>query len=1076
MELISSKKLTKKLMTLTLLTMLMLALPFTYALPSHDHNATTITWEYDGVKDGNSPHQHHDSHAFYFSNNGSLGTAKNSPNGLYWVNFYGVWDNEARMRLKEPPTSKYPHGFIDIFSDLTNMPDYYFKGDWSSDYAQQAKPKIIEAFSAWSSITADPDHFRTGIAFYNTLVEADAEIIINWSIPPSEGLGTHYVSGGLTYIEFNINPTLNATHSGWFFGSAESTPLTKYHFFSTALHETGHAVGLNEQVDLDDVMVMGRLTGPGPATWDDKNKNGIIDEDELSGSGPAFEFIDSDSEDAVKDLYSIPKPPPPPPPPQPHLKPDIDIVWYATSDAAYTALVADEIDMIQWALTEEQRFAVEANPNIQIASCSENGMFEFDLNNDATIMDYPTALSPTSVKEVRQAIAYLVDKDYIIANILLFAGSRIDAPVAYPQTVGWVEPTVVSYDWNGNWVIDPGEDNYPYKYNIDAAVDLLAGLGFSDTDANGYLNYPNTPMWGTAQGADTTTMPLKICIRADHTHRREAGRLLYRQLEGDPAVAGDSILALSPRWAANGKVGGDFDTTDETWVQVRAVLSPVVMGDRNYHIYTGGWSLGRYPTYLFNLYHSMFWYPYGPNYVTNGAHPILDTHLEGIYYAVNLAAAQASAKLTTGYHVRNCVNIPLWSYTSYVAWRKELAGIINMKGYGIVNDYTFLNAYRANNPTAPVRFGVVSSWDRLNILYSQWYFEYTLLDRVYTGLINANPYDLAVDIPWVAQDWEVSTWTDPRDGYEKTAVTYWIRHDVGGAEPITGNQITNFNAYDYEFTVWYNYAFDDSWQWSNFMDIHDIEIIDTYQVKVYFDDYSYWFTYAPTYPLLGPSNILVDQLCEERYTTFTGADLDWVAPDYYEYQFTPDQVVQVIYATVNDTIPIYEGVDFYIRAGYDTWCHNTFVALRPFNPGDVITIYYYRAKADGAVGTYLGGALGYDWTNNMFAYGTHYPISISSTAAALNANPYFFLKTTFLGEIDWRWYYTGTTKPRTGNFKIDILDVVKCTGSYSSRGDGIFNPTYVPGADLDASDLCHVGILDLVTICCKYSQTFGKPP
>lgn len=752
---------------------------------------------------------------------------------------------------------------------------------------------------------------------------------------------------------------------------------------------------------------------------------------------------------------------------------DLDIVWYESSDAAWTALKNDEIDFIQWSLTKLQKEEAETNPDLCLASYTENGMMEFDFNNNQTIMDYPTSTNPMYFAEVRHAIEHLIDKDYIIANILEYYGSRIDAPVAYPQTEGWVNASVVTYDWDHNGVIDPSEDNYPYKYNVTAAVEYLASLGFSDTDANGYLNYPNDPAWGDAAGQDTTTMPLKICIRADHAHRTEAGRYLYGQLEGDPAVAGDSPLATSSRWAELGLVGGDFDTTDEAYVQDRSVLSPIVFRDRNYHIYTGGWSFGRFPTYLFFLYHSMFWYPWGPNYVIpNNPH---DDLLEGIYYASTLEEAQASAREYTYWHVMDCLNVPLWSYTSYVAWRKELAGVVNMVGYGNENGWTFMNAYRADDPDAPIRMGCISSWDRLNILYSQWYYEYALLDRVYTGFISVNPYDLTFDIPWAAQDWEVGTWVDPRDGYEKTVVTYWLRKDIGGVYPVNGSTVDTFDYKDYEFTVWYNYAFDDSWQWSSFMDIHHLEKIDDYTVKVYFDDVSMWFVYAPTGPLLGPKEILADMLCESASVTFYGENLTEVASGYFEYQFTDDQVVQVTSADVNGN-PITEGVDFYIRAGYDVFCHNVFVNLTSFAPTDVITINYLRPIADGAGGTYLGGNLGYDWTHTMISYGMYYPISISSTSASLNRNPVFFMDTPLLGEIDWRWYWESGPKPRSGYFKVDILDVVKVTGAYCMEGTGVYNPLYLPGADIDGSDLGHIGILDLVSITGKYAQTFGSPP
>jgi hypothetical protein len=302
-----------------------------------------------------------------------------------------------------------------------------------------------------------------------------------------------------------------------------------------------------------------------------------------------------------------------------------------------------------------------------------------------------------------------------------------------------------------------------------------------------------------------------------------------------------------------------------------------------------------------------------------------------------------------------------------------------------------------------------------------------------------------------------------------------LRKNIGCASPITGAYAGRFNATDYIFTCWYNYAYDDDWQWSNFMDINHIEKLNDYSVKVCFDDISMWFVYAPIYPLLGPTDILSPLLCSSGSASFTGADLAESPPGYKEYGFTSDKVVLVQSATVNGGA-MTEGVDFYIRGGYDTFEHNVFVPLRSFAADDAIVINYYYATPGGANGNYLGGNLGYDWTDTMYAYGYMYPISISTTSARLNKNPYFFMDTPLLGEVDWRWYWEGTTKPRNGYYRIGILDVVKCTGAYCSRGDGLYNPVYFPGADIDSNDLCHIGILDLVTITGKYAKRFGSPP
>lgn len=97
----------------------------------------------------------------------------------------------------------------------------------------------------------------------------------------------------------------------------------------------------------------------------------------------------------------------------------------------------------------------------------------------------------------------------------------------------------------------------------------------------------------------------------------------------------------------------------------------------------------------------------------------------------------------------------------------------------------------------------------------------------------------------------------------------------------------------------------------------------------------------------------------------------------------------------------------------------------------------------------------------------------------MNANTDFFLETPTLGEIDWRWTSTPGT-PKGGYFKIDILDAVKVTGAYGSKGIGGDGngptPTWFPGADLASSNVGTTDILDLLQVTSHYSQTFGTPP
>jgi hypothetical protein len=185
--------------------------------------------------------------------------------------------------------------------------------------------------------------------------------------------------------------------------------------------------------------------------------------------------------------------------------------------------------------------------------------------------------------------------------------------------------------------------------------------------------------------------------------------------------------------------------------------------------------------------------------------------------------------------------------------------------------------------------------------------------------------------------------------------------------------------------------------------------------------------------------------------------------------------VAVVSATLNGS-PIVEGVDFVICAGYGVESHIAFHPLRDLT-GTVSITYWYADIP--STGFYLAGL---PWQQTMYGLGTHYPMSMTHDPPAagdtisLAKNERFFLESPILGEIDWAWKWASGPKPRGGNYKIDIFDLTRATGAYCTRGDGAYDPKYFNGADLDPTDLCHIGIFDLVTITSSYGKTFGAPP
>jgi len=712
----------------------------------------------------------------------------------------------------------------------------------------------------------------------------------------------------------------------------------------------------------------------------------------------------------------------------------LDINFYATPDVAYADLKLGGIDFMQWALTYEQLQDAIADPSIQIAPIDENGMWEIDINNNYTIRDYAGIRSPTNDLNFRKALTCMVDKNWILNDVVKDMGARIDVPIAAPQISGWADPSVIGA-------------NFPYEFNMTKAAEYLTAGGFVDTDDDDILNYPAD--WPGRPGQPNMD-PLKAKIRNDHAPMFQAGRALV-----------DNLRSL----------GVPVDEQDAP----SSVLFPIVMnGICNYHFYTGGYSVGRYPTYWLTMFHGDYWPT--QNYVTGvnadglPNYPDFDNDIHNLYYAANMLAAVAACKQGTIDFMNHCISVPVWTSKSYWGYRKALVGIVDMYGYGLENTYTFLNCYKADDPATPynesletLKFGTVNAPLALNQLYSQWYFDYAVLDRIFPAGQMVEPYNLAVDNPGICQDWEVSTWTDTTvdPPVEKTKVTYWIRKGVKIVAPVTGAPVRDFTAHDLEFTTWYGYAFPDGWNFADWQDVEKTKIIDDYEIEFYFSSKSMWFYNAPTNQLF-PRNEWLATLCGPASASFVSNGTDFPASTKYEFT-TTDKVVEITSVTRGAT-PLTEGVDYEIlAAGSPTFMRNI-IHFLVNQPAGTITVNYYRSTVD-PHGFFIGDL---PWTSTWYGTGgPYYPINILTGVggvASLGANTNYWLETPPLGEIDWRWTWTGSTKPRSGYYQVWIYDMVKVTAAYCSRGDGAPQANWFPGADIDPIDLCHVGPYDVILV------------
>jgi len=705
---------------------------------------------------------------------------------------------------------------------------------------------------------------------------------------------------------------------------------------------------------------------------------------------------------------------------------DLVIKFYSDIDAAYGALKTGEIDMVCSELPKELYEDAIEDQNIVLAPVSDYDFYEFDINNNYSIDDYPGIRSPTSYQGFRQALAWLTDKDYIIDT---FCGDwlaeRIDQMIAAPLK-GWANESM--------WY-----PNYPYEYDPAKAAEALEAAGFvQGTTLNPYFD-PTFP--GSAQyirtypaGHETAGQdldPVILCVRFDSMRRAQAGVLLMDNMEKH----GIPVALIAP---------------------TKAAIYDRVFGAMNYHIYTGGWSVGRFPpVMLWGLFHSTNWYPYGSNYVTgNGTYPALDALLDAGRYPASYGEAVGYTKLAAGYMTELCITIPLYSSRSFWAYSKDLLSVVNMEGAGPDNSYTYLNAYKLDGTA--LRCGLIDAPTFMNLLYTAWIEDFQCLNKMNTyGDIAHSPYNLAMDQAGFVRDWETSTWDD--SGLNKTKIVKWLKDNVHFAEPVTGSQKANVNASHLFFSAWLMYQLGDTWWSPSFSDIHHIDLQGPYQIEICFNATSYWFTYDAVGPIL-PMDTWAAQ--PELITKHTEDFLDPTTPGPIDLLEGP---VWIEYATFNGA-PLTLGTDYNIVQGefyiYSTLGTGT-LEVKYWSPGDAMGY----TPGNVAWQTIFEGA-------GMY-YSTDFTPGIGGSLM-LKRNPYYWIAPPALGEVDYVWWFEAGPKPRSGYYQINIYDLALAGGAFGSQGALIPSRNWFPGADV-APNSGAVDIYDLVTIVSNLGETFGEP-
>jgi hypothetical protein len=259
------------------------------SLTAHPHTPATVKWSLDGRLPPLNPdltaHQHRSARGFHSA--GSTAPPYSAR---------GVWDDRTYRQTPLAPFN-LGHGFIEE-SDAARVPTFCFTGAWPAHDLHGEDPASLVrlAFTHWSSITSLDPALETGIEFREVptaplpdggAAGCAADIVVFWDAQAG-AFGGGFFNHATRELHFDNSMS-------WFFqqrprqGHPTGIRAGQWHFFSVALHEVGHSVGLVHQAHA--TCVMTPSVGQPPDV----------------GGHRYFERIDLDSADGVRDLYSIPR-------------------------------------------------------------------------------------------------------------------------------------------------------------------------------------------------------------------------------------------------------------------------------------------------------------------------------------------------------------------------------------------------------------------------------------------------------------------------------------------------------------------------------------------------------------------------------------------------------------------------------------------------------------------------------------------------------------------------------------------------------------------------------------------------
>ena len=363
------------------------------------------------------------------------------------------------------------------------------------------------------------------------------------------------------------------------------------------------------------------------------------------------------------------------------------------------------------------------------------------------------------------------------------------------------------------------------------------------------------------------------------------------------------------------------------------------------------------------------------------------------------------------------------------------------------NYWTFL---RANCTNGVIRYALPSIPNSMNVITASNDVEWACLNRIYDGLLTFSPYDPSIKTglrPRMAWNWDLSKWN-------RTITNEFLGY---GNETLSEFYMLTTPLVQYSETVYINsvpqvrgidYVIDYATGLINFTTPPPVGVPVTadYQapctkVIFYLRENIYWHDFEP---------------CTAEDVYFT---IEYIK-SFPETAANHHLVKNVHHVEVIDpyTIVVYEDI-------LNPW------ALWWIGSLPIIPRHIFQKISDPT--GYTPGYLPPEQI--LIGCGPwRFQQLNSSNNIVLMANREYYLKTPPIGEVDYHMEVDyRPLNPKTG-YRITILDIVRICAAYGSQGYEIPDENFDPGCDINpGGHTCTINILDIVTATAQYGMQWG---